>query len=240
MLYNHLILCCCLLFLPSVFPSIRVFSYEPAFSHQVVKVLQRQPSINVTSVLLVTTPLLLLFIQMAFPLLLGLAPLLQALPICPQCLSDLRIPRQSWKVSRNLGPCFSTWVHVTIILGTFEQYQGLNPMPGDVDLIDLQPSWISRISKVLQVMLMLRTTRPVESLVNFDTEKTPRDMNGISYCFLIQHLQGEGEAGRVLCEILLDSLDYWYVNSSTTFFFFNFHFLVTPHDMLDLSSPTRD
>ena len=87
MLYNHLILCCCLLFLPSVFPSIRVFSYEPAFSHQVVKVLQRQPSINVTSVLLVTTPLLLLFIQMAFPLLLGLAPLLQVslsvLSVCP-------------------------------------------------------------------------------------------------------------------------------------------------------------
>lgn len=107
-----------------------------------------------------------------------------SLPICPQCLSDLRSPRQSWKVSRNLGPCFSTWVHITIILGTFEQYQGLNPMPGD-DLIDLQPSWISRISKVLQVMLMLRTTRPVEGLVNFDSEKAPRDMNGISYCFLI-------------------------------------------------------
>ena len=71
---------------------------------------------------------------------------------------------------------------------------------------------------------MLRTTRPVESLVNFDTEKAPRDMNGISYCFLIQHLQGEGEAGRVLCEILLDSLDYWYVNSSTTFFFLIFTF----------------
>ena len=52
-------------------------------------------------------------------------------------------------------------------------------MPGD-DLIDLQPSWISRISKVLQVMLMLRTTRPVEGLVNFDSEKAPRDMNGIS------------------------------------------------------------
>ena len=28
MLYNHLILCCCLLFLPSVFPSIRVFANE--------------------------------------------------------------------------------------------------------------------------------------------------------------------------------------------------------------------
>ena len=70
MLYNHLILCCCLLFLPSVFPSFRVFSYEPDFSHQVVKVLQRQPSINVTSVLLVTTAQPLLLIQMA-PLLLG-------------------------------------------------------------------------------------------------------------------------------------------------------------------------
>ena len=61
-----------LLFLPSVSPSIRVFSYEPAFSHQVVNVLERQPSINVTSVLLVTTLLLLVFIQMAFPLVNGI------------------------------------------------------------------------------------------------------------------------------------------------------------------------
>ena len=37
---NHLILCCPLLLLPSVFPSIRVFSR--VFSHQVAKVLELQ------------------------------------------------------------------------------------------------------------------------------------------------------------------------------------------------------
>ena len=36
---NHLILCCSLLLLPSVFPSIRVFSNESAL-HQVVKILE--------------------------------------------------------------------------------------------------------------------------------------------------------------------------------------------------------
>ena len=40
---------------------------------------------------------------------------------------------------------------------------------------------------------------------------------------------GGGEAGRELHEILLDSLDYWYVNSSTTFFFLIFSFW--PHHM---------
>ena len=86
-LYDHLILCLRLLFLPSVFPSIRVFSNEPALSHQVVKVLELQPSINVASVLLVTTLLLLLFIQMAFPLLLRLIPLLPGSP----CLSSVSV-----------------------------------------------------------------------------------------------------------------------------------------------------
>ena len=38
MLSNHLILCCPLLLLPSIFPSIRVFSKELA-SHQMAKVL---------------------------------------------------------------------------------------------------------------------------------------------------------------------------------------------------------
>ena len=39
---NHLILCCPLLLLPSIFPSIRVFSNELAFSNQVAKVLEFQ------------------------------------------------------------------------------------------------------------------------------------------------------------------------------------------------------
>ena len=39
---NHLILCCPLLPLPSVFPSIRVFSSEVGCSHQVDKVLELQ------------------------------------------------------------------------------------------------------------------------------------------------------------------------------------------------------
>ena len=39
---NHLILCCPLLLLPSIFPSIRVFSNESALSHQVAKVLELQ------------------------------------------------------------------------------------------------------------------------------------------------------------------------------------------------------
>ena len=38
---NHLILCCSLLLLPSILPSIRVFS-NSQFSHQVVKVLEHQ------------------------------------------------------------------------------------------------------------------------------------------------------------------------------------------------------
>ena len=40
--FNRLILCCPLLLLPSIFPSIRVFSSESAFSHQVAKVLELQ------------------------------------------------------------------------------------------------------------------------------------------------------------------------------------------------------
>ena len=39
---NHLILCCPLLLLPSIFPSIRVFSNESGFLHQVAKVLELQ------------------------------------------------------------------------------------------------------------------------------------------------------------------------------------------------------
>ena len=39
---HHLILCCSLLFLPSIFPSIRVFSNESSYSHQVAKVLEFQ------------------------------------------------------------------------------------------------------------------------------------------------------------------------------------------------------
>ena len=39
---NSLILCCPLLLLPSVFPSIRVFSNELALLHQVAKVLELQ------------------------------------------------------------------------------------------------------------------------------------------------------------------------------------------------------
>ena len=39
---NHLILCCALLLLPSIFPSIRVFSNEVGFSYQVAKVLDLQ------------------------------------------------------------------------------------------------------------------------------------------------------------------------------------------------------
>ena len=39
---NHLSLCCPLLLLPSIFPSIRVFSNESALSHQVAKVLEFQ------------------------------------------------------------------------------------------------------------------------------------------------------------------------------------------------------
>ena len=37
---NHLILCCPLLLLPSIFCSIRVFSNEASYSHQVAKVLE--------------------------------------------------------------------------------------------------------------------------------------------------------------------------------------------------------
>ena len=40
MLSNHLILCRPLLLLPSIFPSIRVFSNESVFLHQVAKVLE--------------------------------------------------------------------------------------------------------------------------------------------------------------------------------------------------------
>ena len=43
---NHLILCHPLLLLPSIFPSIRVFSNKSAFSHQVAKVLSFSFSIN--------------------------------------------------------------------------------------------------------------------------------------------------------------------------------------------------
>ena len=39
---NHLILCRSLLLLPSIFPSIRVFSNESVLSHQVAKVLELQ------------------------------------------------------------------------------------------------------------------------------------------------------------------------------------------------------
>ena len=39
---NHLILCSPLLLLPSIFPSIRVFSNEPALRVRVVKVLEFQ------------------------------------------------------------------------------------------------------------------------------------------------------------------------------------------------------
>ena len=39
---NRLILCCPLLLLPSVFPSIRVFSSESGSSHQVAKILELQ------------------------------------------------------------------------------------------------------------------------------------------------------------------------------------------------------
>ena len=39
---NHLILCCPLLLLPSIFPSIRVFSIETVSSHQLAKVLELQ------------------------------------------------------------------------------------------------------------------------------------------------------------------------------------------------------
>ena len=42
MLSNYLILCCPLLLLPSIFPSIRVFSNEFGSSHQVAKVLEFQ------------------------------------------------------------------------------------------------------------------------------------------------------------------------------------------------------
>ena len=39
---NHLILCRAFLLLPSIFPSIRVFSSESVFLHQVAKVLEFQ------------------------------------------------------------------------------------------------------------------------------------------------------------------------------------------------------
>ena len=39
---NHLMLCCRLLFLPSIFPSIRVFSNESVLCHQMAKVLELQ------------------------------------------------------------------------------------------------------------------------------------------------------------------------------------------------------
>ena len=39
---NHLIFCCPLLLLPSIFPSIRVLSNELGSSHQVAKVLELQ------------------------------------------------------------------------------------------------------------------------------------------------------------------------------------------------------
>ena len=37
---NHLILCCPLILLPSIFPSIRIFSNEFSSSHQVAKILE--------------------------------------------------------------------------------------------------------------------------------------------------------------------------------------------------------
>ena len=43
---NHLILCWPLLLLPSVFPSIRVFSNEVSSLHQVAKLLELQLSIS--------------------------------------------------------------------------------------------------------------------------------------------------------------------------------------------------
>ena len=39
---NHLILCCPLLLLPSIFPTMRVFSNESAVCHQLAKVLEHQ------------------------------------------------------------------------------------------------------------------------------------------------------------------------------------------------------
>ena len=39
---NHLLLCCPILLLPPIFPSIRVFSNESALPHQVAKVLELQ------------------------------------------------------------------------------------------------------------------------------------------------------------------------------------------------------
>ena len=45
--YNHLILCWPLLLLPSIFPSIRVFSKEGGSSHQVVKLLGVSASASV-------------------------------------------------------------------------------------------------------------------------------------------------------------------------------------------------
>ena len=44
---NHLILCCPLLLLPSIFPRIRVFSNKVSPSHQVAKVLEFQGSFTV-------------------------------------------------------------------------------------------------------------------------------------------------------------------------------------------------
>ena len=44
---NHLILCSPLLLLPSIFPSIKVFSHEDRSSHQVAKVLEFQLPMNV-------------------------------------------------------------------------------------------------------------------------------------------------------------------------------------------------
>ena len=41
-LSNHLILCCLFFLLPSIFPSIKVFSNESAYLHQVAKVLALQ------------------------------------------------------------------------------------------------------------------------------------------------------------------------------------------------------
>ena len=37
---NHLVLCCSILFLPSIFPSIKVFSKWVSYSHRVAKVLE--------------------------------------------------------------------------------------------------------------------------------------------------------------------------------------------------------
>ena len=45
---NHLILCCHLILLPSIFPSTRVFSSESALCHQVAKVLEFQFSISLS------------------------------------------------------------------------------------------------------------------------------------------------------------------------------------------------